>query len=61
MIGKTVPVLVEGHNENGKTQLYGYTDNNKLINFDGDDSLIGKIVSVKVTDAKTWSLDGKLI
>ena len=61
MIGKKVPVLVEGHNENGKTQLYGYTDNNKLINFDGDDSLIGKIVSVEVTDAKTWSLDGKLI
>ena len=61
MIGKIVPVLVEGHNENGKTQLYGYTDNNKLINFDGDDSLIGTIISVEVVAAKTWSLDGKII
>ncbi len=61
LIGQTVPVLVDGHNENGKTELFGYTDTNKLINFNGDDSLIGKIVSVKVTDAKTWSLDGELV
>jgi len=61
LIGKTVPVLVDGHNENGKTELFGYTDTNKLINFNGNDSLIGKIVFVKVTNAKTWSLDGELV
>lgn len=61
LIGTVVSVLVDGHNESGKTELFGYTDTNKLINFDGDTSLIGKIVSVEVTDAKTWSLDGKLI
>ncbi len=59
-IGKVVPVLVEGLNTNGKDGLYGYTDTNKLINFMGDSSLTGKIVSIKVTDAKTWSLDGEL-
>ncbi len=59
-IGKVVPVLVEGINTNGKDGLYGYTDTNKLINFMGDPSLTGKIVSIKVTDAKTWSLDGEL-
>ena len=32
----------------------------QLINFDGDESLTGKIVSIQVTSAKTWSLDGKL-
>lgn len=61
MIGKIVPVLVEGTASGRKTGLYGYTDTNKLINFDGDKDLIGKIVNVKVEDAKTWSLDGKYI
>ena len=59
MVGSIVPVLVDGYNQSGKTTLFGYTDTNKLINFDGDASLIGKIVMVKVTNAKTWSLDGE--
>ena len=59
-IGKVVPVLVEGKNTNGKDGLYGYTDTNKLINFKGCDKLTGKIIEVKVTDAKTWSLDGEI-
>lgn len=58
MLEKTVDVLVEGRNEKGK--LFGYTDTMKLINFVGEDSLIGKIIKVKVTDAKTWSLDGEV-
>ena len=60
LVDTIVPVLVEGKNTNGKDGLYGYTDTNKLINFDGDESLTGKIVSIQVTSAKTWSLDGKL-
>jgi len=60
LIDKVVPVLVEGKNTNGKEGLYGYTDTNKLINFNGCDRLTGKIVNVKVTNAKTWSLDGEL-
>lgn len=60
LVDTIVPVLVEGKNTNGKDGLYGYTDTNKLINFDGDESLTGKIVSIKVTDAKTWSLDGEI-
>lgn len=62
LIGKTVPVLVEGvSSKKGSMLLMGYTDTNKLINFEGDPSLIGQIVSVCVTDAKTWSLDGKQV
>ena len=60
LVDTIVPVLVEGKNTNGKDGLYGYTDTNKLINFDGDESLTGKIISIQVTSAKTWSLDGKL-
>lgn len=60
LVGHVVPVLVEGKNTNGKDGLYGYTDTNKLINFSGNENLTGKIVSVKITSAKTWSLDGEI-
>ncbi|MEG1494931.1 MAG: tRNA (N6-isopentenyl adenosine(37)-C2)-methylthiotransferase MiaB [Bacilli bacterium] len=59
--GQTVSVLVEGIRAN-KLGLYGYTDTKKLINIDSlDKDLIGKIISVEVTKAKTWSLDGKKV
>ncbi len=56
-----VSVLVEGLSE--KDNMYfGYTDTNKLINFSVDRKInIGDIVNVKVTSAKTWSLDGELV
>jgi len=60
-VGKVVKVLVDGKNSTNKTHLFGYTENNKLINFNGSEELIGKIVSVKVVDAKTWSLDGEIV
>jgi len=31
------------------------------VNFAGDESLIGKFANVEITDAKTWSLMGKII
>src|SRR5699024_6553221 len=59
--GKTVKVLVEGESKKDETVLSGYTEKNKVVNFKGPKSIIGKIVDVKITDAKTWSLDGELI
>ena len=38
----------------------GYTDTMKLVNVVGSESDIGKIVDVKITDAKTWSLNGEV-
>ena len=58
--GEIVSVLVEGIGTKKKV-LFGYTDTKKLINFPGDESLIGKIVKVKVVDAKSWSLDGEYV
>ncbi|MBR4617705.1 MAG: tRNA (N6-isopentenyl adenosine(37)-C2)-methylthiotransferase MiaB [Bacilli bacterium] len=57
--GTVVDVLVEGISEKKKDNYFGYTHNNKLINFTGE-AKIGDIVKVKVTSAKTWSLDGKI-
>ena len=53
-------VLVEGLSNKDK-ELFGYTENNKLVNFKGSKDLIGKIVRVKIIDAKSFSLDGEII
>ena len=60
-LGKTVPVLIEGHSEKQDDMLMGYTDTMKLVNVSGDASYIGKIVDVEITDVKTWSMDGKIV
>ena len=59
LFNKTVPVLIDGKSEK-EGMLSGYTDTNKLVNVKLDESYIGKIVNVKITDVKTWSLDGVL-
>ncbi|QVY63369.1 tRNA (N6-isopentenyl adenosine(37)-C2)-methylthiotransferase MiaB [Cytobacillus gottheilii] len=56
-----VEVLVEGESKNNPDILAGYTRKNKLVNFRGPKTSIGKIVKVKITDAKTWSLNGDMI
>ena len=56
---KVVEVLIEGVSEK-EGYLMGYTDTMKLVNVKADNSYIGKIVKVKITDVKTWSLDGEL-
>ena len=61
LINKTLKVLVEGVSEKDKNLLMGYTEGNKLVNFTGPKSIVGQIVNVKITDAKTWSLDGEYV
>ena len=58
-LGKTVPVLIEGINEKDNTKVFGYTDTMKLVNVEGCLDKIGKIIDVEITDAKSFSLDGK--
>ncbi len=60
-VDQVVEVLVDGVSKNDDTVLAGYSEHNKLINFKGDQSLIGQIVKVRVTKAKTWFLMGELI
>ena len=33
----------------------------KLVNIKGNKDLIGSIVSVKITEVKTWSMDGEVV
>ena len=56
-LNKVVPVLVEGPSDK-EGKLMGYTDNMKLVNVAANESYIGKIINVKITEVKTWSLEG---
>ncbi len=60
LLNNVYPVLVEGLS-NKEDMLFGYTETNKLVNFKGSSDLIGKIVNVKILDAKSFSLDGELV
>lgn len=59
-LGKVVEVLVEGPSDKNN-KVMGYTDTMKLVNITADKSYIGKIVKVKITEVKTWSLEGELV
>ena len=60
MVGNVYNVLCEGTSSK-EGMLMGYTETNKLVNFKGDDSKIGKILKIKILDAKSFSLDGEII
>ncbi|MBN2299854.1 MAG: tRNA (N6-isopentenyl adenosine(37)-C2)-methylthiotransferase MiaB [Acholeplasmataceae bacterium] len=60
-LNRTVKVLVDGTSKKNDKVLAGYSEHNKLVNFKGDPSLIGQIVNVKITVAKTWFLLGELV
>ena len=53
-----VEVLVEGFSKKDKIRLMGRTRQNKLVNFIGDESMIGSLVNVNVTETKSFSLNG---
>lgn len=58
-VGKIVKVLVIGSSEKGENKMCGYTETMKLVNIDNATSDLGKIIEVEITDAKSFSLDGK--
>lgn len=60
-LGKVVEVLVEGTSKNDNSKLMGRTRTGKLVNFTGDFDFIGKLANVEVTEAFSFSLNGKQI
>lgn len=58
-LNKTVKVLIEDKSDK-EGYLMGYTDTMKLVNVKADEKYLGQIIDVKITDVKTWSLDGIL-
>ena len=59
---KVVEVLVEGKSKTDDNVLTGRTRQNKLVNFTGgSEDIVGKLVNVKITSPKTFSLQGELV
>ena len=60
LIGQTLQVLVEGRSNRNAERLTGRTEGNKIVNFEGADEHINKIVEVKIESANPWALRGTL-
>ena len=59
-VGTTQKVLVEGTSKNNDDMLTGRTDSNKVVVFEGDKSLIGKMAEIKVISEHMWYLKGEM-
>lgn len=60
-VGKVYEVLIEGTSKNNSSVLTGRTRSGKIVNFEGDISLIGKMSDVKITKANSFSLFGETV
>ena len=60
-LNKVVPVLIQGVSEKDSDKVMGYTDTMKLVNVASPKSTIGTIINVKITEAKSFSLDGEIV
>ncbi|MGI9305348.1 MAG: tRNA (N6-isopentenyl adenosine(37)-C2)-methylthiotransferase MiaB [Gammaproteobacteria bacterium] len=60
MVATVQAVLVERHSRKNPAQLAGRTENNRVVNFDGDAGLIGEFVDVSITESLPNSLRGEL-
>ncbi|MGL6041855.1 MAG: tRNA (N6-isopentenyl adenosine(37)-C2)-methylthiotransferase MiaB, partial [Deefgea sp.] len=61
MVGSIQRVMVERFAKKDKTELAGRTDNNRIVNFEGNPRLMNQFVHVKITDAFPRSLRGEIV
>jgi tRNA-2-methylthio-N6-dimethylallyladenosine synthase len=61
MVGTRQTVLVDRPARKDPQQISGRTENNRVVNFDGDHSLIGHFVDLKITEALPNSLRGVIV
>ena len=59
-VGTVQKVLVEGKSKTNENMLTGRTDTNKVVNFEGTDDLIGKIIELKIVSEHMWYLKGEI-
>ena len=61
MIDRTARILVTGLSKKRAEQLAGRTECNRVVNFDGPPELVGKFVTVHITEAQPNSLRARLL
>lgn len=54
-------VLVEGPSKKNPMELCGRTENNRVVNFEGQPNMVGQFVDIQITEAQPNSLRGKVI
>lgn len=58
-IGTIQKILVEGFSKSNSKMLTGRTNTNKVVNFEGHESLIGQVIEVKIISEHKWYLKGE--
>ena len=61
MVGSVQRILIEGPAKKNADELFGRTDNNRVVNFPGQPRLIGQFAEVKIISAMPHSLRGELV
>lgn len=59
MVGSVQKILVEGPSKKDPTELSGRTENNRVVNFQGPQELVGQLCEVEITEAMANSLRGR--
>lgn len=58
-VGKVFEVLVEGFSKRSRSQLFGRTEQNKVVVFDKGNRHIGDFVKVRITESSSATLKGE--
>ena len=61
MVGTRQRVLIDGHARKNVRELSGRTDNNRVVNFAGQETLLGRFADLEITQALPHSLRGRLL
>ncbi len=61
MLGTEQRILVEGPSKKNPMELRGRTENNRVVNFEGPHTLIGKFADVNIVDVYPNSLRGEFV
>jgi len=61
LLGKEMRILCEGPSKTDEKMMTGRTECGKIVNFKGEPFQYGQFVDVKITETKTWNLQGEAI
>jgi tRNA-2-methylthio-N6-dimethylallyladenosine synthase len=61
MVGSVQRILVEGTSKRDASELMGRTECNRVVNFAGNPRLVGHMVDVTITEAKTYTLRADVV
>ena len=60
-VGTVQRILVEGASRRDASELMGRTECNRVVNFAGDARLVGQLIDVRITEARTYTLRGEVV